>query len=604
MKKEKTAIVTLVVAALICSAAFMAFSATALAEEDGVAATDGDKIVKSVGGEPGKSDWRFPSPFAFYPRGPGYVRMSLLFDTLTWKDANGVIPALANGWKVSDDGTMWTFYLNKDAKWHDGVPFTASDVEFTIEYMQEQGGAFKWFESIDYIESVEIVDDYTVIISLNEPMASFLVDIAGNIPIIPEHIWSGVSDPSKFTDDDAVIGTGPMKLVEYNSAEGAYHYEANYDYYNGKLIVDEFITMAVSSAAASLQNGDVDEATFWGSDVEAVNDFEGNSNFEIITGPSFWVLQIIFNCDADEGYPTNNVTFRRAVAYGIDREEIVEQKLGGGGIAANTGIMHPDAIWYNPDCKNYAHNATKAEEILDSLGFTEKVDGIRQYPSGAGKSGDLEFTLYTTSTYLREGELIQAQLENIGIKIELTPSDWSTIDSYLRAADFDMAISGHGGIANPQIMRIPDWPASTYQSEEYTSTFAEQEVTLDFDDRKELVNQLQDLVAEDLPVYTLYHPYIWCVYNPTVLDTWFYTRDGICIGIPIELNKLIFLARYGDANENGKINMQDVTVIERMIMELDEPTDMADANKDETINMLDVTCVELTILGRAPIRCE
>jgi len=217
MKKEKTAIVTLVVAALICSAAFMAFSATALAEEDGVAATDGDKIVKSVGGEPGTSDWRFPSPFAFYPRGPGYVRMSLLFDTLTWKDANGVIPALANGWRVSDDGKTWTFYLNKDAKWHDGVPFTASDVEFTIEYMQEQEGAFKWFESIDYIESVEIVDDYTIIISLNEPMASFLVDIAGNIPIIPEHIWSGVSDPSKFTDDDAVIGTGPMKLVEWSA---------------------------------------------------------------------------------------------------------------------------------------------------------------------------------------------------------------------------------------------------------------------------------------------------------------------------------------------------------------------------------------------------
>ncbi|GEM_PF-52676 len=600
MKTHKTALTTLVFAALIC-AACMAFSASALAGEDGVATTDSDKIVKSVGGEPGKSDWRFPAPFTFYPRGPGYVRMSLLFDTLTWKDANGVIPALANGWKVSDDGKTWTFYLNTDARWHDGEPFTASDVKFTIEYMQEQEGAFKWFESIDYIESVEIVDDYTIIISLNEPMASFLVDIAGNIPIIPEHIWSGVSDPSKFTDDDAVIGTGPMKLVEYSSAEGAYHYEANYDYYNGKPIVDEFITMAVSNAAASLTNGDVDEATFWGSDVDAVNDFVGDDDFEIITGPSFWVLQIIFNCDADKGYPTNNVTFRRAVAYGIDREEIVEQKLGGGGMVANTGILHPDAIWYNPDCEGYEYDVTAANAMLDSLGFIDtNSDGIREYPAG----GDLKFTLYTTSTYLREGELIQAQLEKIGIAIELTPSDWTTIDSYLKAADFDMAISGHGGIANPQIMNLPDWPASTYDSEEYNSLFKEQEVTLDIDDRKDLVNQLQELVAEDLPVYTLYHPYIWCVFNPEVLDTWFYTRDGICIGIPIELNKLIFLARYGDANENGKINMQDVTAIERMIMELDDPTDMADANKDENINMLDVTCVELTILGRAPIRCE
>jgi len=604
MKKEKTVLTTLVVAVLICSAACIAFSATALAEEDRVAATDGDRIVRSVGGEVGTSDWRYPAPFTFYPRGPGYVRMSMLFDTLTWKDANGVIPALANGWKVSDDGKTWTFYLNKNARWHDGEQFTADDVKFTFDYMKDYEGAFTWFEAIDYVDSVEAVDDYTVIISLNEPMASFLVDIAGNMPILPEHIWSGVSDPDKFTGDDAVIGTGPMKLVEYNSAEGFYHYEANYDYYNGKLLVDEFITLGVSNAAASLKTGDVDEATFWGSAVDAVNEFVGDDDFEIITGPSFWVLQVIFNCDADDGYPTNNVTFRRAIAYGIGREEIVEQKLHGGGVAANTGILHPDAIWYNPDCEDYAHNATKANAMLDSLGFTEKVDGIRQYPSGADKSGDLEFVLYTTGKYLREGELIQAQLEEIGIKIELTPSDWTTIDSYLRAADFDMVISGHGGIANPQIMHIPDWPASTYQSEEYTSTFKEQEVTLDLDNRKELVNQLQDLVAEDLPVYTLYHPYIWCVYNPDVLDTWFYTRDGISIGIPIELNKLIFLARYGDANENGKINMQDVTQIERMILELDDPTDMADATQNGKINMQDVTHIELTILGRAPIRCE
>jgi hypothetical protein len=95
---------------------------------------------------------------------------------------------------------------------------------------------------------------------------------------------------------------------------------------------------------------------------------------------------------------------------------------------------------------------------------------------------------------------------------------------------------------------------------------------------------------------------MWCVYDPNVLDTWFYTRDGIGIGIPLELNKLVFLARYGDANENGKINMQDVTTIERMILELDDESDMADANQNGKINMQDVTHIELIILGRAPIR--
>ncbi|NIA09483.1 MAG: hypothetical protein GWP10_07095, partial [Nitrospiraceae bacterium] len=553
-----------------------------------------------AGGTPGGSDWGYPSPFTFYPRGPGYARMSLLFDTLTWKDANGVIPALADGWKVSDNGKDWTFYLDRNARWHDGESFTADDVKFTFEYMNDHKGEFKWFDATSYIDSADVVDDYTVIIHLNEPMASFLVDIAGNIPIIPEHIWKDVSDPLTFKDDDAVIGTGPMKLVDYDSATGSYQYEANNDYYDGKLRVDEFRAMEVSDTAAALQVGDVDEVSFWGSEIEAVEAFEGNPDFEIKTGPSFWVLQMIFNC---EKYPNDDLEFRQAIAYGIDRDEIVSNALDDGGMPANTGIMHPDSIWYDPDCTAYEHSSATANGILDSLGFVDTdSNGIRNYPAGAERSGDITFDLYTTGKYSREAELIQADLATIGIGINVKTSDWGTIDGYLKSANFDMVISGHGGIANPQIMRKPDWPASTYQNSEYDSTYAEQAVEMDLDTRKELVNQLQEMVADDLPVYTLYHPYMWCVYDPEVLDTWFYTRDGVSIGIPLELNKLAFLARYGDANENGMLNMQDVTKIERMILELDDETDMADANQNGKLNMQDVTHVELIILGRAPIR--
>ncbi len=586
----------LILAVLLCS---VAFSASALAENDRVAATS-DKTVRMAGGTPGGSDWGYPSPFTFYPRGPGYARMSLLFDTLTWKDANGVIPALADGWKVSDDGKDWTFYLDRNARWHDGTSFTADDVKFTFEYMKDHKGGFKWFDATSYIDSVDVVDAHTVVIHLSEPVASFLVDIAGNVPMLPEHIWKDVSDPLTFKDDDAVIGTGPMKLVDYDSATGVYQYEANHDYYDGKLLVDKFISMEVSDTASALQTGDVDEVSFWGSEIAAVQTFESDPDFEIKAGPSFWVLQTIFNC---EKYPNNDREFRQAIAYGIDRDKIVSQVLHDGGEPANTGIMHPDSIWYNPDCTAYEYDTDMADEILDSLGFVDTDDnGIRNYPDGAERSGDITFDLYTTGKYNREAELIQADLATIGIEINVKTSDWGTIDGYLRSANFDMVISGHGGIANPQIMRIPDWPASTYQNSEYDSTYAAQEVEMDIDTRKELVNQLQEMVADDLPVYTLYHPYMWCVYDPEVLDTWFYTRDGISIGIPLELNKLVFLARYGDANENGKINMQDVTKIERMILELDDETDMADANQNGKINMQDVTHVELTILGRAPIR--
>ena len=127
---------------------------------------------------------------------------------------------------------------------------------------------------------------------------------------------------------------------------------------------------------------------------------------------------------------------------------------------------------------------------------------------------------------------------------------------------------------------------------------------MDSDVRKGLVDDIQEIIAEDLPVYTLYHPYMWTVYNPDVLDTWFYTKDGISVGIPLEYNKLIFIARYGDANADGVINMQDVTKIERIILELDDATDTADGKRDGVINMLDVTYVELVILGKVPVFCD
>jgi peptide/nickel transport system substrate-binding protein len=588
----------LIIVMLVCS---LFFITNAEALEDKASASNGnDRIVRASGGAPGGSDWGYPSPFGFYPRGPGYVRMSMIFDTLTWKDENGIIPCLADGWNVSDDGMTWTFCLNKDAKWHDSEPFTASDVKFTFDYMKEQEGAFTWFDAIGYIENVEIINDHKVVIELNKPMASFIVDIAGNVPILPEHVWKDVSDPATFQGDAAVMGTGPFKLVKYDKAQEYYQYEANYDYYNGKLLVDQFISMPVSNTALALTAGEIDEASFWGSEIDAVTGFEG-TDFSTIIGPSFWVLQIIFNC---EKYPTNSKEFRQAVAYGIDRNEIIEQVLHGGGEAANTGIMHPDSVWYNPDCPDYEYDPDQANESLDSLGFTEKIDGIRQYPNDAEQSGDLEFTLYVEGTYTREAEIIQEQLEKIGIRIIIQTNPWSTIDSYLREANFEMAINGHGGIANPQNMNIPDWPASTYHNDEYTSLFKEQEITMDFDVRKGLVDDIQDIVAEDLPVYTLYHPYMWVVYDPDVLDTWFYTRDGISTGIPLEYNKLIFLARYGDATADGKINMQDVTKIERIILEYDDTTDTADGKRDGVINMLDVTWVELMILGRTPARCD
>ena len=466
-------------------------------------------------------DWGYPSPFAFYSRGPGYIRMSLLFDTLTWKDQDGVVPWLAEAWTVSDDGTEWTFELASDVAWHDGERLTAEDVAFTFEYFQAHQGAFKWSWPVGKIESAEALDEETVVLNLTEAVAGAHEGLIGSLPIIPKHIWEGVDDPGKLTSEDAVIGSGPFRLLEYSKEEARYVYEANEDYFKGTPTVDELTFIRVENQALALETSTTGYASFWGREIEAVETFQNNGAYGVIDGPSFWVLQTIFNTQQP---PFDDVQLRRAASHAIDRGRIVEQVTHGGAIVANLGILSPFTDWYNPDLPGYEHDPDRAKAMLEEAGAT-----------------DLSLGLITTAGFAREAELVQADLEAVGIEVEVQTGDYSTIDGLLREGNFDLAINGHGGIANPAMLETPTWPAQTYDNAQYDKLYQQQAATVDEEQRRDLVWDLQEIVAEDLPVLTLYHPKMWTVYDASVLDTWFYTQGGVGFGIPISMNKLIFL---------------------------------------------------------------
>jgi peptide/nickel transport system substrate-binding protein len=137
--------------------------------------------------------------------------------------------------------------------------------------------------------------------------------------------------------------------------------------------------------------------------------------------------------------------------------------------------------------------------------------------------------------------MVQKDLELAGLTVQIKTGDRATVDALLREGNFSLAINGHGGIANPSILREPDWPAATYENETYSELFARQARTVDEEARRELVWQLQEILVEELPVLPLYHPKMWLLYDGDKLDTWFYTAGGMSVGIPIPLNKLIFL---------------------------------------------------------------
>ncbi len=465
-------------------------------------------------------DWGYPSPFGFYPRGPGYVRMSLLFDTLVWKDQQGIVPLVAQDWSPSEDGLTWTLSLRHDVTFHDGQRLTAEDVVFSYRYLQAHQAEFTWNAGLDKLAGIVAPDDYAVVISLTEPMAGFLVDMAGVVPILPKHVWEQVEDPGRYVAGDAVLGSGPFTLAEYSQEEQRYIYEANPDYFLGKPVIDRLVFLNVPDGALALQTGDVDAAPFSGKDHIAVEQLV-SSGKTAIEGPSFWVLQVIINT---ERQPLDSPAVRQALATAIDREQIVRQVTQEGAMVASLGIVSPSTDWACPDLPEYPCDPAAARATLSEMGLD-----------------DLALTLITTSTYIREAELIQADLAKAGVRVEIRTGDNSTVDGLLREGAFDLAVAGHGAIANPTTLATPDWPAGIYQSDDYGALYAAQSAEVDPDTRQDMVYQLQTMVAGQLPVITLYHPRMWLVYDAQAFDGWYFTEGGIATGIPLAMNKLMYL---------------------------------------------------------------
>jgi len=485
-------------------------------------------------------DWGVPTPF-HHRRGPSYVLTSFIWDTLIWKDDKGFVPWLADNWTSSKDGLTWLIHLRSGVYWHDGSPLTAKDVAFTFNYLKKYPFPFGAADVSIYLKSAKALNSSTVEIDLKEPYSDFVGVFLGEVLIIPEHIWGNVTDPLKYVDKKAFIGSGPYKLVEYKKGE-YYLLEANEKYFMGVPIAKKLYLKAVGGpmggdASLALKSGEVDAASFYGSDVDVVSTFKGSSSYKILEGHSYWVLELIFNC---KRYPFNLREFRESIAYAINRSEIVEKVLHGGGEVASLGITHPDSPWYNPNLPRYEYNKSKAELMLDNMGFKDRDgDGIRESPNGT----KLSFVVLSVKKYAREAELIKQQLKDIGIYLTIKMMDYKPMDNLLDKGDFSMAITGHGGISYfwPGIKSKVDWPAHTYSNATFQELYDEFYITVDREKRKMLANKMQLIIAQDLPVIALYHPKTYCIYTSSKPVNWFWTPRGIAHGIPIWWNKISLL---------------------------------------------------------------
>jgi peptide/nickel transport system substrate-binding protein len=487
-----------------------------------------------------KGDWGFPTPYRHYPRGPGYLRMSWAFDTLVWKDQNGYIPALAREWSYDAAKMAFTFKLQPKAKWHDGKPVTAEDVVFTLDYFKKH--PYRWITVSD-VDLAEAVDAHTVVVYLAKPYAPFVSDIGGTMPILPKHIWSKVDKPKAFTSPEAYIGSGPYVFKDFNKAQGSYLFEAFKDYYQGCPKADRLIYVHSGKPLVSLATGQVDLANIKPQMAGALK----KKGMVVLKNERGWNKKVMIN---HKKAPFDRAEFRHALAYAINQQELIDKAHHGFASPASYGLLTIDHEFYNPDTPTYPHDPARAAKLIESLGYAKGADGFFQKDGKPLKIELLSSNITVAGERVadRDGEIIKKQLQDLGLAVDLINQEQATTDSRVKSWNFDLAISGHGGLSGDarilSEMISSSYGAGSVNSARYDADpelnkLLEAQIgEMDQAKRKELVFKIQELYARDLPAISLYYPDSMAAYNPAKGVKWFYTKGGICKGIPIAQNKM------------------------------------------------------------------
>ncbi|MBA3416155.1 MAG: ABC transporter substrate-binding protein [Chloroflexia bacterium] len=464
-----------------------------------------------------------PTPFQVSTAGPaGAVLLSLIYDTLTWKDGEGIIPWLATEWEASADGLVYTFRLVDGATWHDGQPLTAADVAFSFEYYARH--PYTWMTT-EVVATAAAIDEQTARITLKRPYAPFLEDIAGVVPIVPRHVWEPVADPITYDRADRFVGSGPFSLAEYDQTEGAYRLSAHDGYWRGRPLAREWRQLTVPNEARVLvvQQGEADVSYTPDASVREV--LAGEERLRVFETAPHSIVRLAINT---ERAPLDRVEVRQAIAYALDRRLIAETVTRGPAIVGSAGVIPPETPWYNPALRQYDHAPERAQELLGGERFT------------------LDLIADATS---REPELMRPMLAAVGITLNVQLVDPPTRIALLDAGEFQLAQVQHIGVGgDPDFLRR--WYAgeeanafakgSIFQNDEFTMLGEEQAATLAPEERRALVDRMQEILAEELPTIALYHRRFYWVHDPAVftpMETW----GGLMNGIPFPNNKLALL---------------------------------------------------------------
>lgn len=475
----------------------------------------GGTLVAAISGDPGSLN-----PAAT-TSGIVHTASELMFNGLVDVVDGEVVPALAESWDIEDDGALYRFHLRDGVTWHDGEAFTAEDVVFTFEEVLFEFHSRTAASLGNAIDEIVAVDDGTVEFRFDEPYGPLLLQLDHvEAPIVPEHVYAG-TDILENEANTAPIGTGPFAFDSYD-ADAEIRLVRNEDYFEeGLPHVDEVVLRIIpdeGNALAALEAGEVD--FLFGSPGPELARLEGDPAFEFLRTPvnpggSNCIMTMSFNLDLEM---FDDERTRRAIGHAIDREQFIERVTFGQGRVAQAPIHSNIAFAHAPEVELPELDRAMAAALLDEVGWVSDGDGVRtaQGVDGVEDGTELSFEFLSFPTFSSYGELLRAQLEEVGIEVTLDAQEPPVfIETVFTDRDFDTNVISYCNGPDPEIgVRrmylstnigpIPFSNSSAYVNEEVDELFDDAVRAVDPDERREIYATISEQLAEDLP-------YLWLV---------------------------------------------------------------------------------------------
>lgn len=428
-----------------------------------------------------------------------YCSMSLgVWQPLITKDEKGAPKAaLAESWEKNEDATVWTFKLRQDVAFHNGTPLTADIVKQNFD-RYAKGPFSSSFYGINIentypnLTEVAVADEHTVKLTFSESVP--LLDYA------MANYGSSIFEPSCFGEDGNFnglpIGTGPYKLVE--NVVGEYCVvERNEDYYGEPAKTNTLRFKVIKDANtrySALMAGEMDALCDLGAITPALaHELEGNPDFTVTTGDSG--ITHFLNVNGNR-FPFNDERMREGLSLLLDRDEINKEFYYGYAIPAGGFLNYTSPFYHKMDVK---HDVERGRELIKEVVGDQDIT--------------LEFLLPTVDAnrypYEEEAVYIQAVLEELGIKSNITLLEWGTCKEMMAAGDYDMCLKIQGLSSADPYSLFKGFMSTTGGTNKsyglgYSNAHADELIEsvateLDLEKRMEIYNELQEISVTDYP---------------------------------------------------------------------------------------------------------